>query len=169
MPWVQIGATSKDQTATTTHLLPSLLPKQTIRRYRLDVLNTMIRGNVNGASALLEAVSNSWTSQEGARPSFFVMNETHLWTATNGGHAMSDVVRRNLAKARAGASGRCPSARLRGGRGLGRGAHPQAWQKLSRERPDQLDSLRLGRAGAAQGVHDRRRRAAGGRAAGCLR
>ena len=74
MPWVQIGATSKDQTATTTHLLPSLLPKQTIRRYRLDVLNTMIRGNVNGASALLEAVSNSWTSQEG-RPAQLLRHE----------------------------------------------------------------------------------------------
>ena len=142
MPWVQIGATSKDQTATTTHLLPSLLPKQTIRRYRLDVLNTMIRGNVNGASALLEAVSNSWTSQEGARPSFFVMNETHLWTATNGGHAMSDVVRRNLAKARAGASRALSfsNAYEEGEDSVEERTH-KAWQKLSRERPDQLDIL----------------------------
>ena len=103
-PWVQVGATSFEQTRTTTELLPALLPPRTRRRYRIDAMKTMIRASVDGAEALLEAVSNSYRSQEGPRTSFFVLNETHHWVSANGGHDMHAVIRRNLAKARDGAS-----------------------------------------------------------------
>ncbi|MDG4801710.1 terminase [Micromonospora sp. WMMD980] len=50
----------------------------------------------------LHPITASSSSQEGARPSFAVMDETHHWTASNGGHALAKVIRRNLAKSRDG-------------------------------------------------------------------
>lgn len=34
----------------------------------------------------------------GARPSFALLDETHHWSESNGGHALARVIRRNLAK-----------------------------------------------------------------------
>lgn len=101
-PWIQIGATSEEQTKTTTTLLPGLLSQATINEYRLDPLLTMI--HARGAMGRLEAVSNSYRSAEGNRTSLFIMNETHHWVGGNGGHQMAAVVRRNLAKSRDGAA-----------------------------------------------------------------
>lgn len=47
-------------------------------------------------------VTASSSTQEGARPSFAIMDETHHWTESNGGYALARVIRRNLAKSRDG-------------------------------------------------------------------
>ena len=43
-------------------------------------------------------MTQSFRSNEGARPTFFLMNETQHWTTGNHGRLMADVIRRNLAK-----------------------------------------------------------------------
>ena len=103
-PWVQIGATSLDQTRTTTSLLPALLPKNTRRAYRMEVMKELVYAQIGAARGRLEAVSNSFRGQEGSRTTMFIMNETQHWLQSNHGHDMAAVVRRNLAKSRDGSA-----------------------------------------------------------------
>ncbi|MGC5319304.1 terminase [Micromonospora arida] len=67
----------------------------------LDVGKTRIF--VPGGGKLMPITASSST-QEGARPSFGVMDETHHWSESNGGKALARVIRRNLAKSRDGAA-----------------------------------------------------------------
>ena len=102
MPWIQIGAVSRDQTSTTMTLIPAIVSPASEREYRLDIGKQIV--HANHGRARLEAVANSFRSQEGPRTTLFIQNETHHWVAGNGGHEMAAVVRRNLAKSRDGAS-----------------------------------------------------------------
>ena len=103
-PWIQIGATSLEQTRTTTTILPALLPQATRKTYRMEVMKELVYANIGDARGRLEAVSNSFRSAEGSRTTLFVMNETQHWLKSNHGHDMAAVVRRNLAKSRDGSA-----------------------------------------------------------------
>jgi hypothetical protein len=46
----------------------------------------------------LQPVTASAASREGARLTAAVLDETHLWTKTNGGHRLATTIRRNLGK-----------------------------------------------------------------------
>lgn len=57
-----------------------------------------------GGSRVIEAVTSSPRSLEGARGSFIVKNETHHWLINNDGHEMAAVIDRNSAKSAGGHS-----------------------------------------------------------------
>lgn len=94
-PWVVVAGVSETQTANTLDAIRAMLPGDTIAEYGLDVGLTRIY--VAGGGKLQPITANPAT-QEGARPTFAVMDEVHHWTNTNGGKALAAVIRRNLAK-----------------------------------------------------------------------
>lgn len=53
---------------------------------------------VRTRNGLLQPVTASAPSREGARLTDAILDEPHLWTAINGGHNMAKVLRRNLGK-----------------------------------------------------------------------
>lgn len=94
-PLVQLAAVSEDQTGNTYELVTEMLKGPALENYPgLDIGLTRTY-SANGK--LLPVTANS-TSREGQRTTFAVLDETHLWNAVNGGHRLSDVLRRNLAK-----------------------------------------------------------------------
>lgn len=100
--WVQIAAVSKDQTRTTMRLFPSLITKRCKREFHMQIGRELIYA-YNG-SRVLEAVTSSPRSLEGARGSMIIKNETHHWLENNDGHEMAAVIDRNSAKSAGGTS-----------------------------------------------------------------
>jgi len=100
--WVQVAAVSKDQTRTTMRLFPSLVSKRCKREFHIDLGRELIYAY--SGSRVIEAVTSSPRSLEGARGSFIVKNETHHWLTSNDGHEMAAVIDRNSAKSAGGQS-----------------------------------------------------------------
>lgn len=101
-PLIQVAAVSRDQTRNTMTVFPGLLSQAALDEYAIEPGKEIIwaqRGR-----ARIESVTSSPRSLEGPRPTLVIANETHHWLANNEGHAMADVIRRNLAKAREGAA-----------------------------------------------------------------
>lgn len=102
MPWIVIAGVSETQTQNTFDAIRSMCEDSAlVDDYGLDVGMTRIL--VPGGGKIVPITANS-ASQEGARPSFAIMDETHHWTKSNGGQKLARVVRRNLAKSRDGAA-----------------------------------------------------------------
>ena len=102
MPWVCLAGVSEQQTQNTmTVVLAMLDGAPAVDVYGLDVGLTRIY--TPGGGRLIPITASSST-QEGARPSFAVLDETHHWTESNGGHKLARVLRRNLAKSRDGSA-----------------------------------------------------------------
>lgn len=100
--WVQIAGVSLDQTDNTmTMVLGMVRESPVVADYGLDVGITRV---YSAAGGRLEPITASASTAEGARPSFVVLDETHHWTAGNGGHKLAEVIRRNLGKSRDGAA-----------------------------------------------------------------
>lgn len=100
-PWIVIAGVSETQTQNTFDAIRAMCEDSAlVEDYGLDVGMTRILT----ATGKIVPITASSATQEGARPSFAIMDETHHWTATNGGHALARVVRRNLAKSRDGAA-----------------------------------------------------------------
>jgi phage terminase large subunit-like protein len=96
MPWVQIAGVSEKQTRNTYDAVMGMAQDPDFQaEYGLDVGLTRI---LAADGAKLEMVTASANTLEGARPTFVILDETHHWTATNGGHALQLVIRRNLGK-----------------------------------------------------------------------
>lgn len=95
-PQIQLAAVSQDQTDNTMSLVLAMLREgraaQEIRG--LDLGLTRVR-TYNGK---LVPVTASAPSREGARTTDAILDEPHLWTATNGGSRLADTLRRNLGK-----------------------------------------------------------------------
>ncbi len=100
--WIQTAAVSKDQTRNTMTLFPGLFTRECRSEYGIDLGKEIIYAN-HGAKRI-EAVTSSPRALEGGRPTFVLKNETHHWLSSNEGHAMSDVITRNLAKSRDGSA-----------------------------------------------------------------
>lgn len=100
-PWVQITATSIEQTKNTSTLFPGLFAPAAVDEYGLDLGKLIIHSRAGGR---IECITSSPRTIEGARPSFLIMNETQHWVASNEGHAMAQAIARNLAKSRDGAA-----------------------------------------------------------------
>jgi len=100
-PWIVIAGVSEKQTANTLDAIRAMLEgSAAVEDYAIDVGKTRIltpRGK-------LEPITASSATQEGARPSFAIMDETHHWTKSNGGAKLARTVRRNLAKSRDGSA-----------------------------------------------------------------
>jgi len=96
MPWVVIAGVSETQTKNTLDAIRSMAEDSLlVDELGLDVGMTRIL--VPGGGQLVP-VTASASTQEGARPTFAILDETHHWTASNGGHKLAKVIRRNLGK-----------------------------------------------------------------------
>lgn len=101
-PWVNLAGVSEAQTANTMSTILAMLDGSAAAdQYGLDVGLTRIYAP--GGGRILPITASSAT-QEGARPTFAVLDETQHWTAGNGGYALARVIRRNLAKSRDGSA-----------------------------------------------------------------
>jgi hypothetical protein len=95
-PWVQIAACSEDQTDNTfMQLVEMLRDSPAVAARGLDVGVTRIK--FRGQPGHIEPVTSSAGSREGQPITFAVLDETHLWTRSNGGRALAAVLRRNAA------------------------------------------------------------------------
>jgi hypothetical protein len=100
--WVQTAATSLEQTKNTMRLMPGLLTPEARAHYRVQVGKELI--HAMGDERLIQAVTSSPATLEGARSSHVLRNETQHWDAGNGGHDMAAVIERNLTKSADGAA-----------------------------------------------------------------
>jgi phage terminase large subunit-like protein len=100
--WVQVAATSKDQTRNTMTLFPALFQPHCTDQHSIDMGKEIIYAH-QGARRI-EAVTSSPRSLEGGRPTFTIANETQHWLKSNEGHEMWQVVQRNAMKAPDGSS-----------------------------------------------------------------
>jgi phage terminase large subunit-like protein len=100
--WVQVVAVSRDQTRTTMRLFPGMVPESTRERYGIEVNKEIVYAH--GGRAVIEAVTSSPDSLEGARATLTICNEIQNWRAANQGHDMAAVIAGNLAKGRGGSS-----------------------------------------------------------------
>jgi hypothetical protein len=99
-PVIQIAAVSEDQAENTYQFLLEFLTENDGERASLldlDAGQTRILRN-GQPTARIDAVTASHGTREGQRVTFAVLDETHLWTKTNGGVKLANTIRRNAAK-----------------------------------------------------------------------
>ncbi len=95
-PWVQLAATSEDQTRNAwAPLLEMLRDGPACDLYPgLEPMETF----VNLPKGRIEAVTAAATSREGNRPVFVAMDQVESWLPSNGGVKLAATLRRNLGK-----------------------------------------------------------------------
>jgi hypothetical protein len=97
-PWVQIAACSEDQTGNTYSALYAMLAgSPALDDYGLDLGRTKVFIR-DRPGCVIEPVTASAGSREGQPISGAVLDETHLWTPSNGGRRLAATLRRNLGK-----------------------------------------------------------------------
>ncbi|MEU5424224.1 terminase [Streptomyces olivoreticuli] len=94
--WVQVSAVSYDQNRNLMTLFPSLFRPRAIEEHSIDIGKQIIYARKGAAR--IEAVTSSPATLEGGRTTFTVLNETHHWTQSTGGHEMAAVIERNATK-----------------------------------------------------------------------
>jgi hypothetical protein len=94
--WCQTAAVSLEQTKNTMRLFPSLFTAEAKENYRIQVGKETVNGM--GDERLIQAVTSSPATLEGARATFVLLNETHHWDSSNSGLDMADVIERNATK-----------------------------------------------------------------------
>ncbi len=110
--WVQIAAVSYDQTANTFSMIRAMIgDRQEIDGIPVDSGMTRIYAGKNNERKL-EPVTTRSESLEGNQISFCVIDEPHHLMATNGGHALVKVCKRNAAKSRELSPGAGSTARV---------------------------------------------------------
>lgn len=100
--WAQTAATSLTQTKNTMRLMPGLITREARAHYGVQVGKELV--HAMGDERLIEAVTSSPATLEGARSTFVLRNETQHWLASNDGHEMAAVIERNLTKSADGAA-----------------------------------------------------------------
>lgn len=97
MPWVQIAATSGDQTKNTMRMIRAFASKTSpiTEEYALDPGK---RQYFKPPEGTLEVILSSFTSAEGAEPTFLIADEREHWTPSNGGPELAATIEDNLAK-----------------------------------------------------------------------
>lgn len=71
-PWVQVAATTQDQTRNTMTLLPGMLSADAMDEYGVDLGKTIAYSRAGGR---IEAVTSSPRAIEGGRPTYVILNE----------------------------------------------------------------------------------------------
>lgn len=99
-PWVQIAAVSLEQTKNTMRLLPNLVTPAL--RAETDI--AVGKESAYAGNRFLQAVTSSPATLQGARSTFVLLNETHEWVSSNGGHDMAYVLANNATKSKGGAA-----------------------------------------------------------------
>jgi hypothetical protein len=100
--WVQTAATALEQTKNTMRLMPGLLSPAAQQFYRVQLGKEVI--HALGDSRLIQAVTSSPSTLEGARATCVLKNETQHWLRNNDGHEMAAVIDRNATKSPDGAA-----------------------------------------------------------------
>ena len=100
--WVQTAATALEQTKNTMRLMPGLITKEAIRTYGVQIGKEVI--HALNDERLIQAVTSSPSTLEGARATMVLKNETQHWLANNSGHEMAAVIERNATKSPGGAA-----------------------------------------------------------------
>lgn len=100
--WIQCAAVSKDQTKNTMRLFPALFTPEAKREFSLQVLKEIVYAY--GGERMIDAVTSSPATLEGARATFVLKNETQHWFAVGDGHEMADVIERNATKSEDGSA-----------------------------------------------------------------
>ena len=98
MPLVQIGATSHDQAnINTMTMVRALLPKgsRLLKDYEIDAGRTVF--HVPGGGELM-VITSSPTTEEGARTTFGILDQTESFYPSNGGVDLAEVMDRNVGK-----------------------------------------------------------------------
>jgi len=94
-PLIQLAAVSEAQTDNTMSLVIEMLSDG----YASDYYNLDIgKSRILTRGGKLEPVTAQARSREGQRPTFAVLDETHLWLPNNGGDKLAATIRRNLGK-----------------------------------------------------------------------
>ena len=99
-PWVQVAAVSLEQTKNTMRFLPGLVTK----KLRESTGLTVGKESAYAGNRFLQAVTSSPATLQGARATFVLLNETHEWVSSNGGHDMAYVLGNNATKSAGGAA-----------------------------------------------------------------
>ncbi|MFI7656062.1 hypothetical protein ACIBX9_25615 [Streptomyces albidoflavus] len=92
-PWIQIAATSEDQTDNVYRALVPMIDEGPLADLIPDTGETRI--NVPGGGRI-EPVTSSGRARLGQRITFAVQDETHSWLDGNGGWRLAETQRRNL-------------------------------------------------------------------------
>jgi hypothetical protein len=93
-PWVQVTASSEDQTDNVWRALVPMIELGPLAAVLVDTGETRINLPSGGR---IEPVTSSAQSRLGQRITLAVQDQTEAWTARNGGRALADTQRRNLA------------------------------------------------------------------------
>jgi len=97
--WVQIAAVSEDQTDNTYSAIYEFLTANDGRAADLLRIDAgLTRCYLRDRPGKLEPVTAAAGTREGQRVTYGVLDETHLWTPTNGGKRLARTIRRNVAK-----------------------------------------------------------------------
>ncbi|QUH01461.1 terminase [Saccharopolyspora erythraea] len=95
-PLIQIAAVNYEQTNNTFAYFGGLITEAVKEQYGITLGKEIAYSEAGGK---LMAVSSNYRALEGARPSFAVLEETHLWVeGSTQGPKMFEVISRNLAK-----------------------------------------------------------------------
>ena len=99
--YVQVAATSQDQTDNTMSLFEGMMSKKFRAKFRIDANKFIIYASLGRK---IKAVTSSPRSLEGNRPSFVILNETHHWLSNNEGWDMMNTLNGNATKSKGGAA-----------------------------------------------------------------
>lgn len=98
--WVQIAATTLEQTRNTMRCFPGLFTPKAMTQYAIDLGKEIIYAHKG--RCCIEAVTSSPKALEGGRTTFTVLNETQNWLPNNSGREMYDVIEGNTVKSNGG-------------------------------------------------------------------
>lgn len=97
-PRIQLAAISESQSENTLEPLREMLAFGPARdRYNLDILLSRV-DRLGFNKGTIERVTASFRSREGNRPTFVILDETHLWVPAERGPDLAATLRRGLAK-----------------------------------------------------------------------
>lgn len=100
--WCQTAAVSLTQTKNTMRLMPGLITPEAEKHYGVHVGKELI--HACGDTRLIQALTSSPKTLQGARATFVLLNETHEWDRSNGGQDMAAVIDDNATKSPDGAA-----------------------------------------------------------------
>lgn len=96
-PWIQIVATSLDQTKAVMDIAASSWTNEAIDKYSLEIAKEAIIKHA-GPRGRIMVVPNNPRALRGPRPTLVIADEVSEWVDSNGGHAGMVRIRSNLAK-----------------------------------------------------------------------
>lgn len=99
MPVIQVAGIAFSQTKNTMDVIRAMaLSPRLAELCDFDTNSIGLTRIISPDGAQIYPITASARAQEGARPTFIILDETHHWTESNRGWDLADVIRRNLGK-----------------------------------------------------------------------